>query len=71
MLMFSWWFVCGCTVLICFLDLNMALFISFKLYFVDRQLSLRFLAIMNNDAAKLVYRFLFWMYVLILLKISP
>lgn len=23
-------------------DLNMALFISFKLYFVDRQLSLRF-----------------------------
>lgn len=49
----------------------MALFISFKLYFVDRQLSLRFLAIMNNDAAKLVYRFLFWMYVLILLKISP
>lgn len=63
--------VCGCTVLICFLDLNMALFISFKLYFVDRQLSLRFLAVMNNDAVKLVYRFLFWMYVLILLKISP
>lgn len=49
----------------------MALFISFKLYFVDRQLSLRFLAVMNNDAVKLVYRFLFWMYVLILLKISP
>lgn len=54
-----------------FLDLNMALFISFKLYFVDRQLSLRFLAVMNNDAVKLVYRFLFWMYVLILLKNFP
>ena len=37
----------------------MALFISFKLCFVDRQLTLRFLAIMNNYAINLCIDFCF------------